>query len=177
METNIEHEERIRATYPIQMDQRVIGQNLTQAPIAVLPTAEEITEENILGYYAGVWVKQNTIKAGKTTLGHKHTKDHLSLLTQGTVSVQVEGLGEPKEFTAPTFIVIRKEHNHNFTAITDATWFCVFSVLDVDNIEPDDNIYNPATNDPLAGNVTPADIQEKIDALDAKTSVYQDANN
>jgi hypothetical protein len=174
MDLKRDYREFNRITYPLNMDQILTNNSLVTAPIAVLPAAEEITEENILGYYAGVWVKQNTLKAGATSRGHKHTKDHLSLLTQGTILVQVEGLDKPKEFTAPTFIVIRKEHNHNFTALTNATWFCVFSVLDVDNINPDENIFNPATNDPLADNTTPVDVQQKIDELDAKTSVYQE---
>ena len=35
------------------------------------------------------------------------------------------------EFTAPTFIVIRKEKPHKFTAVTDdVLWYCVFAIRD-----------------------------------------------
>jgi len=90
-------------------------------------------KSNELGYVGNVWVRQNILEeAGQSNQGHKHKFDHVSLLTSGKVSVEVEGY-EPKEFTAPTFIVIKKEHSHKFTALQDKTvWYCVFAMRDVD---------------------------------------------
>ena len=65
-----------------------------------------------LGYFGNIWVRQNFLKtSGDSAPGHYHHFDHVSLLASGKVLVEVEGC-EPKEFTAPTFIVIKKEHKH-----------------------------------------------------------------
>lgn len=95
-----------------------------------------------LGYFGNIWVRQNQLeKAGDTTPGHYHLFDHVSLLVTGTVEVEVEG-NPAKTFTAPTFIVIKKERPHKFTAITDdVTWYCVFAIRgedgDVSDIVPE----------------------------------------
>lgn len=84
-----------------------------------------------LGYFGNIWVRQNYLpKAGDSFPGHTHHFDHVSLLASGKVRVTVEGY-EPKEFTAPTFIVIKKEHKHDFVALEDGTlWYCVFALRD-----------------------------------------------
>ena len=95
-----------------------------------------------LGYYGNIWVRQNTIpKAGDCgASGHVHLFDHVTLLVKGSVSVEVEG-EEPKEFTAPTFIVIRKERKHRFTALVDdVVYYCVFAMRNI-NGEVVDDIY------------------------------------
>lgn len=86
-----------------------------------------------LGYFGNIWVRQNYLEnSGDFHPGHKHHFDHVSLLASGKVRVTVEGY-PPKEFTAPTFIVIKKEHNHKFEALEDGTlWYCVFALRDVD---------------------------------------------
>jgi hypothetical protein len=86
-----------------------------------------------LGYFGNIWVRQNYLQqAGETEHGHKHDFDHVSLLASGSVRVTVEGY-PPKEFKAPTFIVIKKEHRHFFEALEDGTlWYCVFALRDVD---------------------------------------------
>jgi hypothetical protein len=86
-----------------------------------------------MGYFGNIWVNQHVFhKAGDTSSGHVHKFDHVTLLVSGKVSVEVEG-HEPKEFTAPTFIVIRKEHQHKFTALEDGTiYYCVFALRDMD---------------------------------------------
>ena len=86
-----------------------------------------------LGYFGNIWVRQNYLeKAGDAHPGHKHHFDHVSLLASGKVRVTIAGY-PPKEFTAPTFIVIKKEHSHHFEALEDGTlWYCVFALRDVD---------------------------------------------
>ena len=73
-----------------------------------------------MGYYGNVWVRSHYFaKAGDTNGGgHKHNFNHVTLLAVGSVLVEVEG-HTPKEFHAPTFIIIDKDHNHKFTALTD----------------------------------------------------------
>lgn len=89
-------------------------------------------KSHTLGFFGNIWVRQNELEfEGESNQGHKHTFDHVSLLMKGTVKVEVDGF-EPKLFTAPTFIVIKKEHMHKFTAMTDdCCWFCVFAMRDV----------------------------------------------
>jgi hypothetical protein len=86
-----------------------------------------------LGYFGNIWVRQNILKnANDICEGHKHNFDHVSLLTKGSVEVEVEGY-ESKVFKAPTFIVIKKEHMHKFTALeNDTHWYCIFALRDLD---------------------------------------------
>lgn len=86
-----------------------------------------------LGYFGNIWVRQNVLEtAGDSHDGHEHKFDHVTLLVSGKVKVEVEG-HEPKEFTAPTFIVIRKEHMHKITAVEDGTvYYCVFALRNID---------------------------------------------
>jgi hypothetical protein len=86
-----------------------------------------------LGFFGNIWVRQNVLeKAGDGLGGHTHNFDHVSLVTKGSVKVEVEG-SEPKEFKAPTFIVIRKDYKHKFTALEDDTnYYCVFALRDLD---------------------------------------------
>jgi CTP synthase (UTP-ammonia lyase) len=85
------------------------------------------------GYVGNIWVRQNFLeKKGDKVGGHTHLFDHVSLLAKGSVSVVIDG-HEPKVFTAPTFIVIRKDRRHEITALEDETyWYCVFAARDVD---------------------------------------------
>jgi hypothetical protein len=89
--------------------------------------------EGQIGYFGNIWIRQNYIPhAGMFVDGHKHNFDHVSLLVSGTVRVEVDGY-EPKEFVGPTFIMIKKEYNHKFTAVTDnVLWYCVFALRDID---------------------------------------------
>jgi|TARA_B100000902_G_C26801853_1_gene664852 hypothetical protein len=93
-----------------------------------------------LGFFGNIWVRQNVMEeAGESFPGHKHKFDHVTLLSKGEIEVEVEGY-EPKIFKAPTFVVIRKEHNHKITALTDdVLYYCVFAVRDLDG-EPVDEI-------------------------------------
>jgi hypothetical protein len=86
-----------------------------------------------LGYFGNIWVRQNVFeRAGEASNGHQHKFDHVTLLVSGKVSVELEG-SDTKEFTAPTFIVIRKEHRHKITALEDGTvYYCVFALRDLD---------------------------------------------
>ena len=86
-----------------------------------------------LGYFGNIWVKQNVFDhAGEVHEGHFHKFDHVTLLVSGKVSVQIKD-NPVKEFTAPTFIVIRKEHQHQFTALEENTiYYCVYALRDID---------------------------------------------
>ena len=84
------------------------------------------------GFIGNIWVRQHFLaQAGDSHGGHAHYHDHITLLVSGSVQVQIDDT-EPKIFKAPTFIVIKKEHRHKFTALEDETiYYCVFAVRDV----------------------------------------------
>ena len=127
--------------------------------------------EHSLGYFGNVWVRQNTLKnIGDTNGGgHKHKFDHVSLLTQGKVKVEIEGY-PAKEFIAPTFIVVRKEHNHKFIALeNDTVWYCIFALRDLDG-QPIEELFDPEKNDPLSHRAVPNDYWDKLKELDNKTT-------
>ena len=127
--------------------------------------------DHSLGYFGNVWVRQNTLKnIGDTNGGgHKHKFDHVSLLTQGKVKVEIEGY-PAKEFIAPTFIVVRKEHNHKFIALeNDTVWYCIFALRDLDG-QPIEELFDPEKNDPLSHRAVPNDYWDKLKELDNKTT-------
>ena len=86
-----------------------------------------------LGFFGNIWVRQNVLEfAGESYGGHEHKFDHVTLLVSGKVSVQIKN-DPPKEFTAPTFIVIRKEHQHKITALeSGAVYYCVYALRNLD---------------------------------------------
>jgi hypothetical protein len=106
-----------------------------------------------LGYFGNIWVRQNLLeRKGFIHAGHRHHFDHVSLLASGKVRVTVEGY-PPKEFTAPTFIVIKKEHHHTFEALEDGTlWYCVFALRDIDGEVTD---FYSGDNSPYGSDCSP----------------------
>ena len=123
-----------------------------------------------LGYFGNIWVRQNLLEnVGDETTGHLHYFDHVSLLSNGKVEVEIEGY-PPKEFTAPTFIVIRKEHKHKFKALEpNSIWYCVFALRDV-NGEVFDDIYGGQHDPKSSGSILPPEILEKLEKLNSKTT-------
>ncbi len=118
-----------------------------------------------LGYFGNIWVKQNVLElAGETHGGHEHKFDHVTLLVSGKVSVEIEG-HEPKEFAAPTFIVIRKEHQHKITAVEDGTvYYCVYALRNLDG-EVIEDIYGEQ-HDPESASARNAGYWENINKID-----------
>lgn len=120
-----------------------------------------------LGYIGNIWVRQNYLeKAGDKVGGHVHYFDHISLLAKGSVEVRIDGQ-QPYIFTAPTFIVIRKQHRHEITALVDDTsWYCVFAVRDIEGEVPE---IVDAKNEPWFAMAAPNDFWQHKD-LSAKLS-------
>lgn len=102
-----------------------------------------------LGWFGNIWVRQHILnKKGDASLGHIHKFDHVTLLVKGSVEVSIEGY-PPKQFQSPTFIVIRKEHQHKLTALEDnCLYYCVFALRNLDG-EVVEDIYSEK-HDPLS---------------------------
>lgn len=113
-----------------------------------------------LGYFGNIWVRQNTIeKAGESFPGHKHKFDHVTLLVKGGIEVEVEGHA-PKHFVAPTFVIIRKEHEHKVTSLTDdVIYYCVFALRNLDGEAIEDMAGEQV--DPMSASPVPKNYWDK----------------
>jgi len=129
------------------------------------------SEVNELGYFGNIWVRSHKYNKGENNGGgHTHHFDHITLLVSGRVQVEVEG-HTPKIFTAPKFIVIKKEHKHRFIALEDNTvYYCVFALRDLDGSVTD--IYSG--DDTPYGSAEAPDLgistEKQIIDLDKKTT-------
>jgi quercetin dioxygenase-like cupin family protein len=81
-------------------------------------------------FAAGVYAKQMTLPANHYAVKHVHSYDHMSILAQGRVSVDVEG--EVQEYVAPSCIVVKAGQKHHIVAIEDSVWFCVHATEETD---------------------------------------------
>ncbi len=117
-----------------------------------------------LGFFGNIWVRQNNMeKKGESFPGHKHKHDHVTLLVKGEIEIEVEGKSKPKQFKAPTFVIIRKEHNHKVTALTDdVMYYCVFALRNLDGEVIEDMVGEEV--DPMSARFVPDDYWDKKDA-------------
>jgi quercetin dioxygenase-like cupin family protein len=84
---------------------------------------------------ANLWIRQMVFeKAGDANDGHIHNYDHTTLLSYGSVKVNVEG--KTTEFKAPQVIYIQKGKSHFIEALEDNTIaYCVHALRDKDTEE------------------------------------------
>lgn len=69
---------------------------------------------------SNLWIRQmHFLKAGDKNEGHEHNFDHVTLLTKGSVEVDVEG--KKTIFKAPHMIFIAAGKRHFLTALEDDT--------------------------------------------------------
>ena len=73
-----------------------------------------------LACVSNLWVRMMTFeKSGDCNEGHVHNYDHITLLSKGSVEVDVEG--KKTTFIAPHMIYIAKGKRHFLTALEDGT--------------------------------------------------------
>lgn len=103
------------------------------------------------GIIGNIWIAKNILPTkGMSVDQHAHEHDHASLLVSGKALVQV-GDNEPMLFEAPTFIMVRANRFHKFTAAEDNTvWYCIFALREYDGL--------PIETSVAESNVPPADI-------------------
>lgn len=82
-----------------------------------------------------LYMKRMTLPARHRAETHKHNFDHISFVTKGRVSVEVDG--QVTVLDGPDAILIRAGAVHTITAITDTTWYCVHEtdITDPDQID------------------------------------------
>lgn len=78
----------------------------------------------------GIYAKELRIPAGWVLESHAHAYDHLSILSQGTVMLAVDGVRSIHE--GPTHLVIKAGKVHSVRAITDAVWSCIHPTDETD---------------------------------------------
>ena len=79
---------------------------------------------DIVHYFAkGIYAKETHIPAGLILVQHKHAYDHLSVLAQGTVKLDVDGVHSVH--VAPCCLTIKAGKHHGILALTDAVWYCI----------------------------------------------------
>lgn len=75
--------------------------------------------------------------AGDVEIGHKHTYDHATLVSSGSVCVEILNDGVPESsrtFTAPDMVFIQKDKIHRLTALQDNTvCACIHALRTVDD--------------------------------------------
>jgi len=89
------------------------------------------------------------VKKGDTEMGHKHTFDHATLISSGSVLYEVlSDAGEvqySKTFTAPDMVFVDKGRFHRITSLEDNTVCgCIHALRTVgDDIIPPDSFIEP----------------------------------
>jgi quercetin dioxygenase-like cupin family protein len=88
-------------------------------------------------FAGGVYAKEITLDSTQEGMHqHEHTFDHLSILTQGQVIVECDGL--QTIHTAPAVLTIKAGQRHKIIPTqTPITWFCIHatSVVDADLVD------------------------------------------
>ncbi|HYT44251.1 MAG TPA: hypothetical protein VEP90_18110 [Methylomirabilota bacterium] len=111
----------------------VAGKDVSGEEIKTLSTklVHSDAQINNIGFFGNIWCRQlNLHKKGDYHQGHRHHYDHITLVAQGGVLCEIPDL-PPKIFTAPTFITIRANDWHKFTALEDNTvYYCIYAIRD-----------------------------------------------
>jgi len=109
--------------------QQFIGEDLKDLANEMGTTAD--SQE--VGYFGNIWVRQlNLPKKGDYHRGHRHHYDHITLVAKGAVRCEIPNL-EPKDFYSPTFITIKADDWHKFTALEDNTvYYCIYAIRNED---------------------------------------------
>lgn len=118
----------------------VTAQQLFAKPTIIRDVGIPAIEE--MGFVGNVWVRKHFYEnKGDVFVGHKHFHDHILLVMEGAVMLQVEGTEQASIHRAPTYVPIFKNFRHQLTAEEDGTvvW-CVFALRDLDGNVTD--IYN-----------------------------------
>ena len=88
-----------------------------------------------LAIVSNLWIKLMEFEsAGDINHGHEHDFDHVTLLTKGSVEVDVGGV--KSTFTAPQIIYIQKQMVHTMTALEDGTIAsCIVAIRTSERLE------------------------------------------
>ncbi len=100
--------------------------------------------------YGNIWTRELKYeKAGEIKKGHKHIFDHLHFLAIGSVLISVydkkdrDVLIFQKEYKAPSWIKVPKDHFHDIVALADNTLgYCIQALVTEDGNVADTDYAN-----------------------------------
>jgi quercetin dioxygenase-like cupin family protein len=97
-------------------------------------------------FCGGLYAKKCYFKRGEVGHQHSHTFEHLSIVASGFVRVERDGV-PAVEYGPGDTIQIAAETVHRVTALTDATWLCLWpdNVGDDDHARQDESVIASAT--------------------------------
>lgn len=96
--------------------------------VTIPGVGKDTDPESKFAIISNVWIKMMTFKkVGDFNPGHAHLFDHPTLLSQGSVEVEVDG--KKTKFSAPAIIYIEKEKLHTITALEKNTVACCIHAL------------------------------------------------
>jgi len=100
----------------------------------IQPNNEHMPDLKI-GVISNVWIKLMKFnKTGDYIPGHKHTFNHASILSAGSVEVEVDN--NKTTFIAPAIIYIEKNKQHKITALKPNTVVsCIHGLRDADKTD------------------------------------------
>lgn len=79
----------------------------------------------------GLYAKEMRLPKDHYAESHRHTYDHLSILAEGVVTVEIDG-EDGVVLTAPACINIKAGVVHKITAFADAVWYCIHATSETD---------------------------------------------
>lgn len=107
--------------------------------VMFLPFADVFPEDRVLVHLiGGVYAKELHIPAGFILGSHAHHYDHMSILSEGRVQLEMDG--EVQHRQAPHVFNIKAGTMHTLRAVTDAVWFCVHATDVVDAADVDETL-------------------------------------
>ena len=96
----------------------------------------DIDSLNISHHFGGgIYAKETLIPTGYILVQHKHSFDHLSILSSGQAVVSE---GDSRGIiNGPHVLTIKAGVHHSIKALTDCVWFCIHatSETDIDKID------------------------------------------
>jgi len=100
----------------------------------IQPNNEHMPDLKI-GVISNVWIKLMKFnKTGDYIPGHKHTFNHASILSAGSVEVEVDS--NKTTFIAPAIIYIEKDKQHKITALEpNSVVSCIHGLRDADKTD------------------------------------------
>lgn len=87
-------------------------------------------------FIGGVYAKEMKYPLGWIIKSHKHKYDHMSILSQGSVVLEVDGAKEV--FEAPAVINVGANKTHSVLALEEVVWFCIHKIegeFDIDTVD------------------------------------------
>lgn len=93
-----------------------------QAKMMAMPERHIIIEP-VHRFANGLYAREVTLPAGSTAVGHRHTQEHIVIISKGRVRVVTEGGTE--EITAPATMVVPAGRKNCVHALEETVWTTV----------------------------------------------------